>query len=95
VAAPTKLNQKRQKSGKTPFYAYKLLDLAPASERQPGAGGGGGNGTSLRTHLRRGHLRRLGEKSGNKTLWINSTMVNRGRSEALSTVYKVTGVPKL
>lgn len=87
VAAPEKLNQKRARSGKPPFYPYKLLDLTPASDTQPGASGEGG--TSPRAHLRRGHLRRLGEKFGNKVLWINATMVNTVAGAPLSTVYKV------
>lgn len=93
IAAPSKLNAKREKNGKTPFFAYKVLDLAPSSESSPGAGGVGG--ASPRTHLRRGHLRRLGEKFGNKTLWINATMVNASHGNSVSTSYKVRGRPVL
>lgn len=77
VAAPRMLNAKRTKKGKVPFYDYKVLDLAPKAEG--GAGQSGGAHASPRTHLRRGHVRRLGEKFGNKVLWINATMVNPQR----------------
>jgi len=77
VAAPRMLNAKRMKKGKVPFYDYKVLDLAPKAEG--GTGEGAGSHASPRTHLRRGHVRRLGEKFGNKVLWINATMVNPQR----------------
>lgn len=87
IPAPGKLNAKRAKNGKTPFYAYKVLDLAGIAGYQPGAGGSGG--ASPRTHLRRGHLRHLGEKYGYKVLWINATTVNLAKGDQVQTVYKV------
>lgn len=92
VAAPRALNEKRTKKGKTPFYPYKVLDLAADSVARCL---GVGTHASPRSHLRRGHLRRLGERFGNKVLWINATVVKSSAesSTELSTVYKVRGAP--
>jgi hypothetical protein len=88
VPAPSMLNDKRKKKGKTPFYPYKVLDLSPAAES--GSNGSGGSHAPPRAHLRRGHIRQLGERAGNKVLWINATMVNaKTDGPPVSTVYKV------
>jgi hypothetical protein len=89
IAAPKMLNEKRKKKGKPLFYPYKVLDLS--LPRAAGAStGSNGTHASPRAHLRRGHLRQLGEQHGNKVLWINATMVNaRAGSEPVATVYKV------
>lgn len=88
IAAPKALNAKRQKKGKTPFFDYKVLNLGAAHSYE---GVGAGMHASPRTHLRRGHLRRLGEKAGNKTLWINATVVNRNGpvEQGVSQTYRV------
>lgn len=87
ITAPTMLNKKRVSKGKVPFYGYSVLDLAPASS---GAGGTlTGSHAAPRTHLRRGHLRRLGDKFGNKVLWINATVVNPTAGALGAPVYKV------
>lgn len=88
VPAPSMLNDKRKKKGKAPFYPYKVLDLSPAAES--GSRDGGGTHAAPRAHLRRGHIRQLGERAGNKVLWINATMVNaKVDGPPVSTVYKV------
>lgn len=87
IAAPKKLNLKRAKTGKTQFFAYKILDLGLVTDASPSAGGSAG--TSPRAHLRRGHIRRLGEKFGNRSLWINATIVNAHRPDELSMMYKI------
>jgi len=88
VPAPSMLNDKRKKKGKTLFYPYKVLDLSPVSES--GSKGSSGSHASPRAHLRRGHIRQLGERAGNKVLWINATMVNaKTDGPPVSTVYKV------
>ncbi len=94
VAAPAKLNAKRARNGRVPFYAYKVLDLAPSSGHDPAHPGAGGGHGSPRTHLRRGHLRRLGERSNNKVLWINASVVNAGKAGGpVSATYKVKTDP--
>lgn len=88
VPAPKLLNDRRKKKGRALFYPYKVLDLSPSSQGERGEGGG--THASPRTHLRRGHIRQLGERFGYKVLWINATMVNaKSGTEAVSTVYKV------
>jgi hypothetical protein len=90
VPAPKMLNERRKKKGRALFYPYKVLDISPASVS--GKEGAGGTHASPRSHLRRGHIRQLGERSGYKALWINATMVNaRAGGEPVSTVYKVKG----
>lgn len=77
---PRMLNEKRAKKGKTLFYPYKVLNL----NAHAGDGDGMGTHASPRTHLRRGHIRRLGEKFGNKVLWINATTVNLSKSPEMA-----------
>jgi hypothetical protein len=64
-----KLNAKRLKKGKPPFYSYKVLTIA----QNDGSSSRGitGNGRSPRVHLRRGHIRRLADR----TVWVNSAVV--------------------
>jgi hypothetical protein len=70
VAAPASLNKKRQAKGNQPFFSYKVLQLA--DERAAPGPDGGGHHASPRMHLRRGHVRRL----ENKTVWVRPSMVN-------------------
>lgn len=60
LPAEEKLNAKRIRSGKLPLYEYKVLDL-PEPKATSGAGGSRleGQRNAPRTHLRRGHPRRL------------------------------------
>lgn len=65
------VNKKRRAQGKKPLLAYKVLTI-------PGMTGEhhhrGGTHNSPRTHLRRGHIRRL---SSGKRVWVNACLVNR------------------
>lgn len=63
------LNAKRAKTGKTPFFTYKELTLS--ADRYSDALGQVGTHGSPRVHLRRGHIRRLPEK----TVWVNAHVV--------------------
>lgn len=78
VTPPAKLNKKRVKSGKLPFLTYKVLTLTN-NVSVNGDSKQGAKGNALRTHLRRGHIRRL--KSG-KTTWVNSCVV-KGSAEGV------------
>jgi hypothetical protein len=71
VDAPAALNKKRQASGKQPFFSYKVLQLAE-DRKTSGRAGAGSQHASPRMHLRRGHLRRL----ENKTVWVRPAMIN-------------------
>lgn len=83
--APEKLNKKRARTNKTPFYAYKTLVVrmnkkvcdttkkVVNSER-----------AKIREHLRSGHPRTLA--NGNR-IWIPSTTVNAGVGKSLDKDY--------
>jgi len=70
---PKPLNARRIKKGKTLFYEYHFLSISALASEATGAPG---SHASPRTHLRRGHLRRLSEK----TIWINAAVVNPGKN---------------
>ncbi|MBJ9677919.1 hypothetical protein [Burkholderia gladioli] len=64
------MNAKRAAKGKPPFFTYKLLQL---TANRPAKGEpSGGTHASPRTHLRRGHLRRLEDR----VVWVRAAMVN-------------------
>jgi len=78
IEAPKFLNKKRREKGKQPFFSYKVLQLCEEKSQQA-SGMGGGTHVSPRTHLRRGHLRRL----ENKTVWVKPAMVNAGAKHGI------------
>lgn len=71
VAAPLALNKKRREKGKQPFFSYKVLQITE-DRKNSGQSGAKGQHSSPRMHLRRGHLRRL----ENKTVWVRPAMIN-------------------
>ena len=87
VAAPPALNAKRARSGKVPFFDTRVLEVdQDAFVSRPGASAGrGGSHASPRAHLRRGHIRQVGERH----LWINATTVNAWRAEPIAKSYAV------
>jgi hypothetical protein len=87
VHAPDALNKKRQINGKQPFFSYKVLQLS--EERRGDSGMSlGGTHNSPRTHLRRGHLRRLDAK----VVWVRPSMVNFGSIAGVVTKdYSIAG----
>lgn len=70
VDAPHKLNVKRARSGKLPLYDYHVLNVAGDSWRGT-AGDGSGQGS--RSHLRRGHIRRIAD---DRCVWVRATYVH-------------------
>lgn len=79
----SKLNKKRIKKGKAPFYSYKtlLVEQKAVSKKKKQ----GGTHTSPRVHLRRGHIRRL----PNKTVWVNASVVGDKSKGMINKDYKV------
>lgn len=65
------LNKKRVAKGKVPFFSYRVLQVD--DPRGTGAGAGGQH-ASPRAHLRRGHIRRLSDR----TVWVRAAIVNAG-----------------
>lgn len=80
IEPPDALNRKRARAGKLPLLSYKVLTVEATDGATVVAAGAAGTGThaSPRTHLRRGHIRRL--PSG--PIWVNATVV-RGASRGL------------
>jgi len=83
--APSKgANAKRVASGKSPFFTYKVLQLSSA--KVASGEKGSGSHSAPRTHLRRGHIRRL----ENKVTWVRPAIVNAGSDRgAVAKDYRV------
>lgn len=77
------INQKRIKKGKTPFFDYKVLtlDFASSASNDPDRD----SGSMKRSHLRRGHIRRLKDR----TIWVNACAVNGGAKGQINKDYKL------
>ena len=84
-AQPEKLNRARVKAGKVPLKDFHVLNLA--GETPMGSASGAG-GAGRRTHLRRGHVRRLGDT---RVTWVNSCIVSGGRAGFADKNYAVKG----
>lgn len=71
IKAGKHINKSRAKKGKAPLFDYKILALDFASKGL--ANGQGENRENFkRSHLRRGHIRKLKDK----TIWVNGCLVN-------------------
>lgn len=72
VNAPAKLNSKRSKSGKLPIYDYHVLtiDGAPTFGTE---GESEKTDREIRSHFRRGHIRRLDET---RRVWVRASFVH-------------------
>lgn len=90
VTASAALNKKRLKSGKLPFFDYHVLELSPqAVADKVGTHGGLGGGGTKRMHLRRGHIRRLGEGEKQRRIWVNAAVVGAADKGVLMKDYAI------
>lgn len=88
VAPPAKLNAKRLKNDRVPFFEARVLTLPDEPPNAHGARGDGDSGRAgPRAHLRRGHLRTLA--SGRAT-FVRATVVG---SASLGFIDKQYAVP--
>ena len=71
---PPKVQSKRQSRGKQPLYSYKVLTVDGQSWDTRGNREGDGTGPGVRSHMRRGHIRRL--DGGARRIWVRSTYVH-------------------
>lgn len=86
IKADEKLNKSRIKKGKAPYFTYKVLTINTAQTTVVTEGSSGsGKHASPRIHLRRGHIRRLPEK----TVWVNSCTVGEKMLGGVTKNYKV------
>jgi len=83
VSAPPKLQAKRAKHGKAPLYDYHVLRIGGETWDTPYVSSGTGAGR--RSHLRRGHIRRL----ESKTVWVRATYVHGSKDGFLHKDYEV------
>lgn len=65
------LNKKRTKAGKVPLATYKTLEIFAPNQRDEITPQGGTH-ASPRVHLRRGHIRRIGD---GRTVWVQACVV--------------------
>lgn len=84
VVPPEKLNKKRTKSGKHPFFSYKVLTIGGKAMSARSVTSGVEH-SSPRAHLRRGHIRRL----ESKTVWVNSCSVGNARVGVVEKTYSI------
>jgi hypothetical protein len=84
VAAPVKVNSKRARNGRAPLLDYHVLSVdGEVWDRSESALG---SGTGLRSHLRRGHIRRLG--NGHR-VWVRQAYVHGSKDGFVSKEYDV------
>ena len=93
LPASPALNKKRLSKNKLAFYDVRMLMVGEQGYRAAGPAshaGMGGQHAGPKTHLRRGHIRRLDTKD----IWVNAAVVNPGQAEARPPSY-VLARPKL
>lgn len=84
VGQPPRLNRARIKAGKPPLKDFHVLTIAGRDSGEGGALGGVQGG--VRSHLRRGHVRRLGSE---RITWVNACMVRGSRPGFSDKAYRV------
>lgn len=85
VKADERLNKLRLKKGKQPLFDYKLLTLGFTGEQNLLSEQEGEKRSAMRMHLRRGHIRRLKDR----TIWVNACTVGKINNGSITKDYKV------
>lgn len=70
IKPPKLINAKRKKKGKPLLEGYKYLDLIPREQLNHGSTG---TGATRRMHWRRGHIRRLADR----TTWVRPALIGK------------------
>lgn len=87
VSVPNRLAKKRKSHGKKPLYSYHVLNVdgeiwdSPRNEH---------SGSTVRSHLRRGHIRRLDDA---RRVWVRPTYVHGGTHGFVDKDYNVQVSP--
>lgn len=85
------VNQSRNKKGKAPLFDYHVLAVDFTAKKDKQRGAKELNQTTKRMHLRRGHIRRLADK----TVWVNSCVVGGSKKDFVNKDYSVQKPIKL
>ena len=86
--SPDKLNKKRTKNGKLPFFGYKQIVIRPTGESRRGDASNSSSGRQApRLHHRRGHIRNL--DGGAKRVWVRPAMVGDGTRGVIHSDYTI------
>ncbi len=88
IAAPEKLNAKRVRNGKPPLYEYKVLDLPEPKAHQATGYRLDGSRNAPRTHLRRGHPRKLPD---GRLTFVRAAVIGASNLGTLLKDYRVSG----
>ncbi len=88
VTAPAALNRMRARKGKKPLYDYHVLVVDGETWDSPHVTTNTGNG--VRSHLRRGHIRRLDDT---RRVWVRATYVHGSVPGFVDKDYKVESHP--
>lgn len=82
IDAEHRLNRARIRRGKRSLFDYHILTVPGADTNETGEN----TGRTVRSHLRRGHIRRL---SGQRLTWVNATIVKGGSAGFVHKTYEV------
>ncbi|MEW8027806.1 MAG: hypothetical protein AB2806_08715 [Candidatus Thiodiazotropha sp.] len=85
--APKLINKKRKKKGKVPFFTYKTLHIAANASGEKEKPIVTGTHASPRVHLRRGHIRRLGD---GRRIWVQACVVGAKEKGIVAKDYAVS-----
>ncbi len=85
------LQKKRRKLGHPPLFSYRVLVVDGEEWHDDGQRSGDGSGAGVRSHMRRGHIRRL--HNSDRRVWVRATLVH-GRADGYVTKdYQVGEIP--